>query len=160
MKIKSLVDKIMEYLIIIVLVAMSLIVLWQVFTRFVLNDPSTWSEELAKYLMIWLAFLAGAMGIKTGSHLGLTLISESIENPKMKKIIWSISYILCFITGLIIAIYGYKFMLAGKLKTASSMSFTMTPVYAIIPISGVIMMLNSIEKIYYAVSKKVIGGKR
>lgn len=155
MKIKGVVDKIMEILIVVILVAMSLIVLWQVFTRFILNDPSTWSEELAKYLMIWLAFLAGAMGIKTGSHLGLTLISGSVANPVVKKTIWVISYILCLITGVIILVYGYKFMLVGKLKTASSMNFTMTIVYAIIPLSGAMMIANSIEKIAY-----VFGGKR
>jgi TRAP-type C4-dicarboxylate transport system permease small subunit len=51
-------------------------------------------------------------------------------------------------------------MLAGKLKVASSMPFNMSPIYAIVPFSGIIMILNSIERIYYVIFDKFQGGNQ
>ncbi|MCK4758607.1 MAG: TRAP transporter small permease subunit, partial [Candidatus Aminicenantes bacterium] len=59
-KIKKRVDTILEGILITVMAANVLNVLWQVFTRFVLRDPSSFTEELARYLLIWVGLLGAS----------------------------------------------------------------------------------------------------
>jgi len=54
MTLKSKVDKVIEYSLVFLMALMVLNVLWQVFTRFIMNDPSSFTDELARYLLIWL----------------------------------------------------------------------------------------------------------
>ncbi|NIX00358.1 MAG: TRAP transporter small permease subunit, partial [Phycisphaerae bacterium] len=46
-------------------------VTWQVITRFVLKNPSSWTEELATYLLIWVGLLGAAVALHRGAHLGI-----------------------------------------------------------------------------------------
>jgi TRAP-type C4-dicarboxylate transport system permease small subunit len=55
-----------------------LCVLLQVFCRYVLNDPLTWSEELARYLFIWCAFLGWILASRHRSHLAMSFVAERL----------------------------------------------------------------------------------
>lgn len=152
-KAKQIFDRSIELLIMVVMVAMSVVVLWQVITRFIYGDPSAWTEEIAKYLMVWIGFLAGAMGLKYGNHLGITLLSEMIHKPAGKKVVSCLITLLCAAAGGIILVYGWQFMEAGAKKVASAFPIPMNYIYAAIPLSGVTILLNCLENLV-----KVIHG--
>ena len=126
---------------------MCVVVFWQVFTRFILGAPSTWTEEAAKYMMIWIAFLAGSMGLKTGTHIGLTALEDKLHSPTAKLVLKIIICALCVVAGAIIFYYGIIFTKAGAMKTGSAVNIRMSYIYVIIPISGVLTILNSIENV-------------
>lgn len=71
MGIKKLLDKAVTEILGLLVCAICLVVLWQVFTRFVLNNPSSWSEEVCRYLLIWISFIGGSLGLNNGTHMGL-----------------------------------------------------------------------------------------
>jgi TRAP-type C4-dicarboxylate transport system permease small subunit len=59
-------------------VALFGVLIWQVFTRYVLNDPSTVTEEAARYLYVWVVFFGAAAAVSTRSHIGMPFIVERL----------------------------------------------------------------------------------
>jgi TRAP-type C4-dicarboxylate transport system permease small subunit len=68
---KKVLDRLLEVLVMVVMAVLVLDVLWQVFTRLVLKDPSTWTEELAIFMLIWVSLLGAAVALGRGAHLGI-----------------------------------------------------------------------------------------
>jgi TRAP-type C4-dicarboxylate transport system permease small subunit len=69
--IKKNLDRLLEWLLIIAMAILVLDVLWQVFTRLVIKNPSKWTEELAVFMLIWVALLGSAVALGRGAHLGI-----------------------------------------------------------------------------------------
>lgn len=145
-KIKQVVDKALEKLLIAIISCMFVLVLLQVFTRFVLDAPLSWTEELARYLMVWMGFLGAGIGLKYGLHMSLGILSDRLRG-KTKLVMHVLSHVLTLSIGVLICVYGYKIMLSGRERLSMALQFKMQYVFVIIPISGVIIILNCLESI-------------
>ncbi|MFA9440748.1 TRAP transporter small permease [Uliginosibacterium sp. sgz301328] len=126
------------------LAMLSAIALWQVFSRYVLNSPSTYTEELLRYLMIWMGFLGAAYCFGDGTHLSLTLLEDSISTRSrfMLKLLQS----LLVNAGLVaIMIFGgYRYVVANGAQLSPTLGISMSWVYLILPLSGVLMVVFGI----------------
>lgn len=71
LRIKLLLDRTLEFIVITTAGILVVDVLWQVFARFFLKDPSSWTEELATFLLIWVTLLGSAVALGRGAHLGI-----------------------------------------------------------------------------------------
>ena len=71
---KKMIDKRLELALIILMGVNVLNVLWQVFTRFVLRDPSSFTEELARYLLIWVGLLGASYAAGKKMHLAIDVV--------------------------------------------------------------------------------------
>ena len=60
MKLRSQIDSVLEKILVIIMSSMVINVLWQVFSRYILTNPSSFTDELARYLMIWVGVLGAA----------------------------------------------------------------------------------------------------
>ncbi|MCO5734488.1 TRAP transporter small permease [Rhizobium sp. SSA_523] len=63
------------------IVAMTLIVGWQVFGRYVLNSSPSWSEPLSLFMMSWFILLGAAVGVRESGHLGLDIVRYAMPKP-------------------------------------------------------------------------------
>ena len=70
-KVKKILDRSLEVLVTVSMGVLVVDVVWQVFTRYVLRNPSDWTEELATFLMIWVGLLGASVALNRGAHLGL-----------------------------------------------------------------------------------------
>jgi len=77
-------DRMLGSAIAILMAAMVINVLWQVFTRFVIGKPSSYTEEAARYLMIWVGLLGAAYAAGQKSHLALDLITARLEGARKR----------------------------------------------------------------------------
>jgi TRAP-type C4-dicarboxylate transport system permease small subunit len=77
-------DRALGGLICALMAAMVLNVLWQVFTRFVLRHPSSFTEELARYMMIWVGLLGSAYASGRKSHLALDLLTSKLQGARKR----------------------------------------------------------------------------
>ncbi|MEJ2050455.1 MAG: TRAP transporter small permease subunit, partial [Calditrichota bacterium] len=75
-KVILVVDTILKWFLIIIMGANVLNVLWQVFTRFILNNPSSFTEELARYLLIWVGVLGAAYAHRLKMHLAIDVLTD------------------------------------------------------------------------------------
>lgn len=146
-KVKSILDKALETFMIILTGALCLIVLWQVFTRFILDNPSSWSEEFSRYILIWISLLGGSLGLSNGTHMGLVLVTDRIKNKNLKLIIHILAYIVCGVIGYIFIVYGYGYALNGMNRTMMCCKFKMGYIYMMIPVCGAIIIVNCLMTI-------------
>ncbi|WP_286049886.1 TRAP transporter small permease subunit [Rheinheimera sp. KL1] len=75
-KLVLLVDWLLKRSLMLLMAAIVLVVCWQVLSRFVLTNPSSMTEEIARCLLLWIAMLGAAYAYRTGQHLGLDIVTS------------------------------------------------------------------------------------
>ena len=80
--IKQYLDRGLEWITVLVMGILVVDVVWQVITRFALNNPSNWTEELATYLMIWVGLLGAAVALRRRAHLGIDFFTLKLDERK------------------------------------------------------------------------------
>ncbi|MFN3317694.1 MAG: TRAP transporter small permease [Allorhizobium sp.] len=96
-------------------VLMTVIIGWQVFGRYVLNDTPSWSEPLSLQLMSWFILLGAAVGVRESVHLGLDIVRYNMA-PRVQRLMDLIS--LGLISGFGVAMSYYGAQLAAGTWTA------------------------------------------
>lgn len=120
----------------IILILMVLDVTWQVTSRYVMNDPSSFTDEGARFLMIWLGMLGGALLFGKGGHLAVTIVSDKVSGQN-KKVLSVIIYLLIAFFAIFSMIYGGFNLIARTIVQPSpSMHIPMGYIYSILPISA------------------------
>lgn len=157
MAIKRFIDNVLKAITVVLMAALCLVVIWQVITRFLLNNPSVWSEEISRYLLIWITFLGGSMGLTTGAHMGLVVVIEKIKSEKIRLVLHIFAYIVCALIGYIFIRYGYIYTLSGMKRTMLCCSVPVGYVYMVMPFSGVVIVINSVEMIVKGIRTLVCG---
>src|SRR5690606_20892497 len=82
-------------------------VILQVYFRYVLNAPLPWSEELARYAMVWGAFIGGPLAIRTGMNVGITFVTDRLP-PALQRAALVINslVVIVFLAGMVV--YGHE----------------------------------------------------
>ncbi|WP_151994045.1 TRAP transporter small permease [Buttiauxella massiliensis] len=144
---KSYLDKGIGLLVACLLTALCLIAMWQVFSRYILNDPSTYTEELLRYIMIWMGFLGAVCCFSSQRHLALTLL-ESKLNIRLRVRLNTVHHVIIMVSIFFVMILGgWQFMLEGMGQRSSTLGIPMGWVHAIIPLSGVLIILLEVINI-------------
>lgn len=136
--------------------AMSLLIFAQVFFRFVVFVALPWTEELARYLMIWMAMLGAPLALRLDQHIGVGLILERL--PRRARL-W-VTLVTCLVTMIFMGIVGWQgWVLCTKNLTQVSpaMQMPMAITYLAIPVGGACMLLELCDasaKIFRALRAK------
>jgi len=143
--IKKVLDRSLEFLVIVVVAVLVVDVLWQVFTRFVLKNPSTWTEELAVFMLIWVSLLGAAVALNRGSHLGIDYFVGKLS--PQKRLYTEIFAFLCIlIFSLTVMVFGGIDLVGSTLKLeqiSPALGIKVGYVYLAVPISGLFLVLYS-----------------
>ena len=131
---KDKVDKILGYALVIMLAVMTLDVLWGVFTRYVMSNQASWSEEMARFLLIWIGILGAAYASGQRMHLSIDLL----KNKPVKLIA---SLIILFAFGVLVLGGSRLVLLTAELGQRSpALGIPMSIIYAVVPISGLLII--------------------
>lgn len=155
-KVKNLLVKALEIVVVIVMAILVLDVLWGVISRFIFGNQSKWTEELATMLLIWVSLLGAAVAFGTKSHLGVDYFVKKlhIEAEKLNEII--VNLLIIFFAVAILIVGGYSLvsetLAAGQVSPALGLKFGY--VYLAVPISGIFIVLFCVE----AIVEVLIGG--
>ncbi len=139
------VDALLKWTVIIVMGINVLNVLWQVFTRFVLNNPSSWTEELARYLLIWVSLLGASYAHRLKMHLAIeTLTDKFAGKTKYYANVFIQSVVFLFAFFVMVAGGAYLVNLTFTLQQMSAaLQIPLGYVYLAIPLSGILIMFYS-----------------
>jgi TRAP-type C4-dicarboxylate transport system permease small subunit len=152
-KISLLSEKTVYYTLVVMMIVMTVTVIIQVFLRYVLSFSLSWSEEVARYLMIWIAFLGGSLALKKGLHIGVEFVLTRLSAETRRKVsIFSKSVILVFLIYLIIG--GVKITWAVRDQSSPALIFSMAYAYLSAPVGGLFMALQTIHSIVEDWSRK------
>ncbi|SIO92841.1 TRAP transporter small permease [Vibrio spartinae] len=120
-------------------------VVWQVFSRYVLNTPSTTTDELARFLFIWVGLMGAAYTLGQKRHLAIELLEQILENkPAKLSILRLVVNVISLLFASVIMVYGGGKLMLHVLETGQispSLSLQMGYVYAAIPLSGMFMLI-------------------
>jgi TRAP-type C4-dicarboxylate transport system permease small subunit len=144
--IKKVLDRLLELLVMVVVAVLVVDVLWQVFTRFILKNPSTWSEELAVFMLIWVSLLGAAVALNRGAHLGIDYFVGKLA--PMKRLYTEVFVFLCISAfSLTVMVLGGIDLVIKTLKLeqlSPALGVRVGYVYLAIPISGFFLVLYSV----------------
>ncbi|GIO20353.1 sialic acid TRAP transporter small permease protein SiaQ [Oceanobacillus oncorhynchi subsp. incaldanensis] len=139
-------NRIVEVFLAIALSVMSLAIFYQVFSRYVMGSATSWSEELARTLMIYIVLLGSALALKRGEMLSVDLISEMLKK-KSNKILQIIVNSLSIIFYIILVIFGFEMAERVGGQSMQGLGISMYWFYFSIPLGGVFLTLNSLGNI-------------
>jgi TRAP-type C4-dicarboxylate transport system permease small subunit len=145
-------------MVVILMFSMTIIVLAQVFFRFVLNNALTWAEEISRYLMIWICFLGSGIACKYGEHIGVNFILERF--PK------KIQTFISFLTNICILIFLYfcirkSFTLAQFVinQKSAAARISMAWAYWAVPVGCIIMAVHVILALFENPKKSLVKSR-
>lgn len=137
-RIDKVIVKAVIYFCAILMLAMAVIVTAQVVSRYVVGRPFTWSEELARYIFVWMTFLGMAVGVKQGSHVALDILVKKLKGVSQKTLM-IINNALLLVFSISLSVSGIKLVQLGMLQKSPTLQIPMQFVYIVIPISGILM---------------------
>ena len=146
-KLRRVLDLFLEGLVAIVMGVLVVDVTWQVFTRYVLNDPSSWTEELATYLMIWVGLLGASVALRRGAHLGIDYFVSQLS-PRRKTAIEIFAFLVIAVFSVLALGIGGTHLVWTTLargQASPALGVQMGYVYLALPISGFFLTLYSVE---------------
>lgn len=146
-KLKVFIDKTLLIVTGVLLTAMAVLSIWQVAARYVLNTPSTTSEEIIRMLLIWFALTSAAYVFGQKKHIAILFIREKF-NPKMQIVIERLSDIILLIIALVLMIWGgIKVVSLTLSQTAPSTGISMAVMYGALPVSGIFIIFYAIHSL-------------
>ncbi len=144
-KLTRIIDKSLSWFLVVLMSIMVATVSWQVATRYILNNPSSYTEELASYLLIWISLLGAAYALRLRAHLGIDILVRRFKGKKQRSIqVFAYGTIIVF--SLVALIFGGGWLVYVTLDLNQLSAAFQVPigyVYTVIPLSGLIT-------IYYA----------
>jgi TRAP-type C4-dicarboxylate transport system permease small subunit len=151
MKIRKKIDEILGGALAIIMGIMVINVLWQVFTRFVVGIPSSFTDELARYLMIWIGVLGAAYISGRKMHVAIDLLPTKLNKEgqlKLKTFINITIILFCFfaLVGGGLRLVYITFSLE---QYSPALQIPLSVVYLVIPISGILIIYYKISDILY-----------
>lgn len=135
------VDRVLALLTISVMVMLVLCVVWQVFSRYVLKQPSTSTDELARFSMIWVGLLGAAFAVGKRRHLSIDLFTAELTGTRKLVNRLFIDGCVFFFAASAMVWGGMTLLLSvyGSGQISPALQIPMAYVYAVLPISGILI---------------------
>ncbi|MCG8373983.1 MAG: TRAP transporter small permease [Balneolales bacterium] len=146
-KIIEVLDRVLEYILVIIFGLLVINVLWQVFSRFVLANPSSFTDELARFLLIWLSLFGAAYVLGKRLHLSIDLISHKLNAKQtlILDVLVQLSILVFVATVLLIGGSRLVFVTLHLNQTSAALGVPLGYVYAVLPLCGLIMGFYTIH---------------
>jgi len=145
-KLESFADKLAKTTLFVIKILTGILVitvLVGVFFRYVVRDSLSWTEELARYLMIWAALLAVSVGIKDKEHVGIQLLIKQFP-PLITKILTFIVYLITLTFLGVLMVKGYQVAVKAKSQLSLALNISMYWPLMSIPVSAALAVVQQI----------------
>lgn len=139
-------DKILAAFLLVLMVRLVVDVSWQVASRYILKEPSSFTDELARFLLIWLGMIGAAYGLGQRVHLAIDLVMVN-KTHRFQRRLRRFIHLLIFLFSVSVLIYGggglvkITFVLE---QTSSALGLSLGWVYLAIPLSGVLTCIYAV----------------
>lgn len=141
-KLSEVSEKAVSYALIVMMAVMTVTIIIQVFLRYILSYSLSWSEEVARYLMIWVAFLGGSLALRKGLHIGVEIIVTRLHQG-LKRWVLLFSQFLIFLFLVFLTIGGMNLTWAVRDQSSPALLFSMSLAYLSAPVGGLFMAIQS-----------------
>jgi TRAP-type C4-dicarboxylate transport system permease small subunit len=141
-------QNLMKWILFLITGTMTLVVLLGVFFRYVLKAPLPWSEELARYLMVWGASLGAFVAFREGSHVGVTMIMDRLRGQTAIALTRAAQLIVALFMAIVMT---EGFVLVAKIRgqTSTAMEIPMGWAYLAIPVGCLLILVEALIMIFF-----------
>ena len=142
------VDRVLEKLLLVVFSIMLIAVIWQVVSRYLLGSPSTFTDEIASYALIWLGLYGAAYATGKQLHLAIDLIPEKtvFKNLKLFEGIVTFSIVLFALSVMIIGGINLCWVTFELKQKSAALEVPLFWVYSAVPLSGLLICYYSLDQ--------------
>lgn len=126
-------------------------VLYGVLTRYLLGNQAGWTEELARYLLVWISLLGAAYATAQRKHIAIQLLPDSLEPPAARRLSVVIDVIIIFFV--LFAMVGgglyYVYITLSLGQQSPALGIPVGFVYTVVPISGLFVIFFLVKDIIH-----------
>lgn len=130
----------------VLLVAMTAIISWQIFGRYILNDTPKWSEQLAGILIVYMTMIGGAIAVRENRHIALTYFRDR-WSPTARSRARLISCLLMAGFGALMMVYGVRMAQLVEAWTIPGLGVSQGINYWSFPVAGLLICAFALDKI-------------
>lgn len=130
--------------------AITLIVCAGIFWRYFLNNSLAWTEETAKFLMVWMVFMGIPLALKSGAHAAIEALPDMLPE-KSRQALYAFIYVSILTLMTVLIHQGWFFALNARSQETSTTQISMMYVFISMPVGGVFMFLMSLELFIQAI---------
>ncbi|WP_291636755.1 TRAP transporter small permease [Clostridium sp.] len=153
-KVYAMLQKIIKYTVAIFLTSMVILVFANVISRYFLNFAIAWTEEVTRFMFIWVVFLSAVLAYVNDEHLKLDILEKKLPK-KIGQVVAVICDLIVMYAIYLITAGGKNLALQSWNWLSPAISFSYGIVYLVVPICGGLMLLQTLLKLYYHVKKIV-----
>jgi TRAP-type C4-dicarboxylate transport system permease small subunit len=138
---RAILDRLLERFLVFIMSVLVIDVLWQVFSRYVLNTPSSFTDELAGFLLIWVGLFGGAYVAGKNEHLAIDLLIQKSSSKRKRRLELVINISILLFAVLVMVVGGIwlvytRFILEVR---SAALELPLGYVYIVLPISGLLI---------------------
>lgn len=122
---------------------MAVLVAVQVFFRYVLNQSLFWSEELARFLLVWLTFFGASVAYYRKAHPGIDILYSKMS-PSIRKASAVLIHIASILLFCIMIVYGCQFAYFVRLQISPALQLPKWIILSILPVTGLILLVHGL----------------
>lgn len=137
----------LQWIAALMLLAIVLIVLSNVFFRYFLHIGLGWTEEAARFLLIAMTFVAAAAAVKSWGHFQLLIITKWISE-RHHRTVQVFAVLVVLVMSMILVRYGIAIARVSWFQTSPTMEWSMGYLYLIVPASGLLMFIFALEHLF------------
>lgn len=135
-------NRLVEWVMVALLTAMSLLVGVQIAGRFVFEYSIFWSDEVARFLLIWISFLGMSAGVRRGAHPGIDSLVRALP-PRSARVVLGLTFLLSLLFFAVMVVYGGVLVLRTWPQRSVALELRMGIPYLAVPVSGLLMFLHA-----------------
>ena len=146
---KKIIDNLEEIIVVPLVAVMTAVIILQVIFRFVIRGSLPWSEELARYLMVWVTFVGASIGVKRGSHIGVEALVVVL--PKKAQVVFKyVGIVIALIFSIIVFFVSISILRIQMMNNQISpaMRIPMWWAYGAIPTGTFLMAARFIQSLF------------
>ncbi len=138
-KINKIVSKAIRIVLIVCFAYMTVALSIQVFGRYFFKIGFSWTEETARYIMIWAVFLGAAFIALNLEHVKVSIVEDLMKRPRQKQILQIIQHIIGLVFVLIVMRYGFMQLGIAKLSKSANTGLSMLFPYMVFPVAFILL---------------------
>ncbi len=139
---RQIIDNILEKILVFLMAVMTLDVLWGVFTRYALGAQASWSEELARFLLVWIGLLGAGYASGKHMHLAIDLFPTSLTPEKRKNLYLFINLLIILFCIAVLVVGGIRLVYVTSTlgQVSAALQLPLAVVYTVVPITGLVII--------------------
>jgi len=130
-----------EWVMAVLLAAMTLLVGVQIAGRFIFEYSLFWSDEVSRFLLIWISFLGMSVGTRRGAHPGIDSLIRGLS-PRSARVVLAFALILSLLFFAVMVLYGSILVVRTWAQRSVALELRMGVPYLAVPVSGLLMFLH------------------